>query len=260
MKGGGPPASRPATASLHGTEVAAGHTTHAQGCVSCVTSTSIRHRPSKQRRFHDIRSSLASSASLLHGRAERRHCSPVHPVSPAGNPVQTHTKAPSGPLRTSEPVSLCILNEIHRLYTRSKAMLHSYVSAEFVTDRWIRRRDIGSQIGRRSTIPSKLVSSPRPAAGQESAAPRWGDSKTVGCSWIERPTFNVAGADGGNPRRGRMDQSARGVGLSSSTCRRHNLSTASSATTSTHHQRTALLLIGTPEPVLSFLIEARVLL
>jgi hypothetical protein len=96
-------------------------------------------------------------------------------------------------------------------------------------------------------------------AGKESAAPRRGDSKTVGCGWIERTTFNVGGADGGNPRRGRMDQSARGVGLSSSTCRRHNLSTASSATTSTHHQRTALL-IGAPELALSFLIEARVLL
>jgi hypothetical protein len=69
--------------------------------------------PSKRRRFGEIRSSLDSSASLLHGRAGRRHCSPAHPVSPAGNPVQTHTKAPSGPVRILEPISLCILHGIH---------------------------------------------------------------------------------------------------------------------------------------------------
>jgi hypothetical protein len=115
-------------------------------------------RPSKRRQFHEIRSSPDSSASLLHGRAGRRHCSPVHPVSPAGNPVQTHTVAPSGPVRILEPVSLCILNEMPRLYTRSKAMPHSYVSAEFGTDRWIRRRDVRLPIGGRSTLRAQFMS------------------------------------------------------------------------------------------------------
>jgi hypothetical protein len=96
--------------------------------------------PSKRRRLGEIRGSPASSASLLHVRAGRRHCSPVHPVSPAGNPVQTHTKAPSGPVRILGPISLCALNGIHRMYTCLKAMLRSYVSAKFGTDRLIRRK------------------------------------------------------------------------------------------------------------------------
>jgi hypothetical protein len=108
--------------------------------------------PPKRRRFGETRGSPPSSASLLRGRAEKPHCSPPRPVSPAGNPVQTHTNAPSGPVRVPEPISPRTLNGIHGLYARSEAMFRYYEAAEFETDMFIRRRDIRSQIGRRSTL------------------------------------------------------------------------------------------------------------
>lgn len=146
--------------------------------------------PSKRRRFREIRGSPASSASLLHGRAGRRHCSPAHPVSPAGNPGQTHTKAPSGPVRIPEPISLCTLGGIRRLYTRSKAMLRSYVSEKFGTDRLIRRREIRSQIGRRSTLCAQFVS-PAAGCGARIRGTAGGEAATVGCGGIGRTRFNV---------------------------------------------------------------------
>jgi hypothetical protein len=109
-------------------------------------------RPPKRRRFREIPSSPGSSASLLRGRAGRSDCSPAHPVSPAGNPVQTHTEPPSGPVRIPEPISTRTPNQIQRCYTRLKAMLRDYDSAEFHRCWLITRRDIPSQIGRRSTL------------------------------------------------------------------------------------------------------------
>jgi hypothetical protein len=81
---------------------------------------------SKRRPIGAIPGPMDSYVSLLHGDAEKQHCSPVHPVSPAGNPVQTHTNAPSRPVWIPRSISPRILHKILQNYTRLNDMLRTY--------------------------------------------------------------------------------------------------------------------------------------